>query len=312
MIISASYKTDIPAFYGEWLVNRLRAGYCMMRNPLNRKPIRVSLERADVDGIVFWTKNFRPFMKHVDYVASLGFPFMVQYTINGYPVSLENNVVEWQRSVDTSRAVAERFGPRCVVWRYDTVIFSDQTPSDFHLTNFVRLADAMKGATDECVISFMQLYRKTTRNMDAMARESGNRWWDPPAEEKRELACRLFDMAAERGMTLTICSQPEIATVQPASRCIDDKRLSDVAGRPISVRTSGNRAGCECAVSRDIGDYDTCPHGCIYCYAVRSNDLAISRFRTHDPHSEYLFDDLPHDARNTEEALRIVQTKLNL
>jgi len=291
MIISASYKTDIPAFYGQWFVNRLDAGYCMMRNPMNRRPIRVSLRPGDVEGIVFWTKNFRPFMKHVDQVATTGIPFTVQYTINAYSKSLEHNVVEWKKSVDASLRLAERFGPRCVVWRYDTIIFTQDTPAEFHAENFARIADALKGAVDEVVISFLQIYKKTKRNMDEMSRQCGNPWFDPEPEIKRSLAQDLFKLAADRNMVLTICSQPELLTVQPPSRCIDAARLGDVAGRPIVVKTAGNRPGCECAASRDIGDYDTCPHGCVYCYAVRTQDLAIRRFKEHNPESEYLFDD---------------------
>jgi hypothetical protein len=290
MIISASYKTDIPAFYGEWFTNRLRAGYCMMRNPMNRKPIRVSLSRPQMDGIVFWTKNFRPFLKYLDIVTELEIPFIVQYTINGYSSSLEHNIVDWKRSAETVCALAERFGSRCVIWRYDTIIFSQETPVEFHLENFTRIADALKGVVDEVVISFMQLYQKTKRNMDAMALEWNNSWDDPPVEIKRDLAAQLFDLAKQHDILLTICSQPDIVTVQPPSRCIDAARLSDVAGRPIISKIAGNRPGCECAASRDTRDYDTCPHGCVYCYAVRSKDLAIRRFREHDPESEYLFD----------------------
>lgn len=295
MIISASYKTDIPAFYGQWFVNRLRAGYCMMRNPMNRKPIRIDLSRPHAEGIVFWTKNFRPFMKHVDEVVEVGLPFTVQYTINGYSPNLEHNVVDWERSVETVHALAERFGPRCVVWRYDTIIHSAETPSSHHLANFERLAERLEGAVDEVVISFLQVYRKTKLNLDQMTRASGNAWWNPTLEEKRDLAGHLFDLAAVRGIRLTICSQPDLITVQEPSRCIDAQRLSDVAQRPVSALTKGNRPGCECAASRDIGDYDTCPHGCVYCYAVRSNDLAIQRFRAHDPEGEYLF---PEPNRN--------------
>lgn len=291
MIISASYKTDIPAFYGAWLVNRLRSGYCMMRNPMNRRPIRVELSKPHAEGIVFWTKNFRPFMKHVDAVAEMDFPFTVQYTINGYSPNLEHNVVNWEHSVETSHALASRFGPRCVVWRYDTIIFSAETPVDHHLFNFERIAKSLRGATDECVISFMQVYRKTKSNMDKMAERANNPWWDPPISQKKELAKTLHEMAASYGIKLTICSQPDLITVQEPSRCIDAQRLSDVAGRPLFAKTKGNRPGCECAASRDIGDYDTCPHGCVYCYAVRSNELAIRRFREHNPESEYLFDD---------------------
>lgn len=291
MIISASYKTDIPAFYGQWFVNRLQAGYCMMRNPLNRREIRVSLLPKDVDGIVFWTKNFRPFMKFVNSVESTGIPFIVQYTINGYPKSLEKHVVDWRKSVDTARALAERFGPRCIVWRYDTIILSKETRVEFHRENFQRIADALHGITDEVVISFMQLYAKTARNMDRMASEWANPWNDPPLGFKRDFAQELFGLAADRNMVLTVCSQPEIVTTQPPSRCIDAERIADVGGNRFPAKTLGNRPGCMCAASRDIGDYDTCPHGCVYCYAVRSQDLAVKRFKAHNPESEFLFDD---------------------
>lgn len=291
MIISASYKTDIPAFYGQWFVNRLAAGYCLMRNPMNRKVIRVPMTRSEVEAIVFWTKNFRPFMKHVPSVETSGIPFVVQYTINGYPNSLENHVVDWRKSVETVQELADKFGPKCVVWRYDTIILSRETTSDFHIENFSRIAAALQGATDEAVISFMQLYRKTARNMEKMTVEHDNPWWDPSPQEKRELAAQLYEVARNRDIKLTICSQPEIATVQPASRCIDPERLAAVGGRSISAKTLGNRPGCECAASRDIGDYDTCPHGCVYCYAVRSQELAVKRFRMHDQESEFLFTD---------------------
>ena len=305
MIISASYKTDIPAFYGQWFVNRLHAGYCMMRNPMNRKPIRVTLTRPMASGIVFWTKNFRPFMRHLDAVVEMEFPFTVQYTVNGYSPSLEHSVVDWERSVETVRTLADRFGPRCVVWRYDTIIFSQETPFEFHLENFKRISDALSGAVDEVVISFMQLYRKTTRNMDKMALECDNPWTDPSVEVKRDLAARLFDIANQRKILLTICTQPEIATIQPPARCIDAVRLSNVAGYTVAAKTAGNRPGCECAASRDIGDYDTCPHGCVYCYAVRSEELAIRRFREHNPESDYLFD----DPRSVEENGALTQSE---
>lgn len=291
MIVSASYKTDLPAFYGDWFMTRLQAGYCMMRNPMNRKPIRVPLDRGNVDGIVFWTKNFRPFMKHVPRLESCGFPFYVQYTINGYPRSLETNVVDWRKSVETVWELSRSIGKRSVVWRYDTVVVSAETPLDFHVRNFSQIAQSLEGVTDEAVVSFLQLYRKTERNLAEMTRAHDNPWRDPSTSEKRDLAATLYEIARGHGIDLTICSQPDLITVQSPARCIDTKRLGDVAGRPISVKTLGNRPGCECAASRDIGDYDTCPHGCVYCYAVRSQPLAVERFRRHDPMGEYLFSD---------------------
>src|SRR5277367_1660664 len=143
MIISASYKTDIPTFYGEWFMNRLRAGYCKMVNPYNRRVIRVPLNREAVDGIVFWTKNVGPFLQHLAEVKERGYPFVVQHTINGYPRELEQAVVNASRAVEHVRSLAEQFGPQVCVWRYDTIINSSLTPREFHVETFGQLAKSL-------------------------------------------------------------------------------------------------------------------------------------------------------------------------
>ena len=290
MIISASYKTDIPAFYGQWFINRLRAGFCKMVNPYNEQVYHVPLTPDEVDGIVFWTKNIGPFLKHLPEVHRRGYPFIVQYAINGYPRALEHSVVDAERSCDHMRAISQEHGPKVCVWRYDTIVTSSLTPADLHLSNFERLAAALAGTTDEVVISFAQIYRKTLRNMDRAAGEHGFTWSDPPLEEKRALATRLAEIAAGHGMRLTLCSQPTFLVPGAGeARCVDAERLSVVAGRPIAAKLQGNRKECGCYHSRDIGHYDTCPHGCIYCYAVQSRGLAQRRFKQHDPEGEFLF-----------------------
>ena len=170
MIISASYKTDIPTFYGEWFMNRLRAGYCKMVNPYNRRVIRVPLNREAVDGIVFWTKNVGPFCNIWPRSKSAAIRSLLQHTINGYPRELEQAVVNSSRAVENVRRVAEQFGPQICVWRYDTIINSSLTPREFHVESFARLAKSLAGATDEVVISFAHLYRKTLRNMEQAAK----------------------------------------------------------------------------------------------------------------------------------------------
>lgn len=291
MIISASYKTDIPTFYGEWFMNRLRAGYCKMVNPWNRKQIsRVSLELQDVDGIVFWTKNIAPFLPHLKEVHDLGYRFVVQHTINNYPRALEYSVVDASRSVQHLREVAELYGPRTCVWRYDTIVISSLTPAEFHRENFSRLCADLAGVTDEVVVSFAHLYQKTLRNMDWASEEFGFTWHDPDKEEKRDLLTELVPIAKAHGMQLTVCSQPDFVVPGTGeARCIDAQRLEEVSGRPIRAELRGARKECGCFASRDIGDYDTCPHGCVYCYAVQKRNLAQRRYREHDPKSEFLF-----------------------
>ena len=317
MIISASYKTDIPAFYGKWFRNRLQAGFCRMANPYNRNQrFLVSLRPEDVDGFVFWTKNMVPFMDVLDEVNDLGVPFIVQYTINGYPRALESRVVDVTRSIQSFLAIANRFGPRTNIWRYDTIICSTLTDPEFHRQNFARIAAELAGATDEVVVSFMQLYNKTRRNMDEAAGNHGFDWADPPAEGKRELLGSLVDIAAVHGMQLTICTQPDlIVSGASESRCIDAQRLMDISGRPIRAKVKGMRAGCGCFESKDIGDYDTCPHGCVYCYAVRRRSLALKRYQSHDPEGEHLYPmnpplsdvEPPEHVQNTQLPLRLIR-----
>jgi hypothetical protein len=289
VLISASYRTDIPAFYGDWFRNRLRAGFCRVVNPYGGPPSRVSLHPQDVDGFVFWTKNLGPFLPHLAEVRERGCPFVVQYTIDGYPRSLEYAVVDPEKSIEHARRVADEYGPRVMVWRYDTIVFSSATPRDFHLRNFERLAAALTGVTDEVVISFAQIYRKTRTNMNAAADLFNFTWNDPEDEEKVSLSRDLAACARARGMRLTVCSQERfLGAGIEAARCIDAGRIEDIAGRPIRARVKGNRPECACHESRDIGEYDTCPHGCVYCYAVRTRALARRRFQEHDPEGEFL------------------------
>ena len=301
VIISASYKTDIPAFYGEWFRNRLHAGYCRMVNPYNPRQRRlVSLRKDDVDGFVFWTKNLAPFSDSLRDVHEQGYPFVVQYTINGYPRALESRVVDHQKAVDSFADASRRYGQRSLVWRYDTVILSTLTDAQFHRENFTNLADSLAGFTDEVVVSFLQLYKKTRRNMDIASEEHGFRWHDPTVEEKQELLASFERSASERGMRLSICAQPALMVPGVSeARCVDALRLTDVSGRPVVAQLRGTRPECGCFRSVDIGDYDTCPHGCVYCYAVMDRAKALKRYREHDPDGEFLFPqrDLPEKAR---------------
>jgi hypothetical protein len=290
VIVSASYKTDIPAFYGEWFMNRLKAGYCFMRNPYNGRISRIDLSRAAVDGFVFWTKNLGPFLPHLKEVHERGYPFVVQYTINGYPRALEAAVLQPEKAAEHLRLVSDLYGRDTVVWRYDTILISSLTPVDFHLENFACIANSLRGYTNECVISFAQIYRKTRRNLDLAAAAGGFSWREPNVGERQTLLKSLLKLAQANGMALTICSQPEFAGqgVEEA-HCIDAGRLSRIAGRTFTAKLKGARETCCCYQSKDIGDYDTCPHGCVYCYAVQNRDLAKQRYAAHDPESELLF-----------------------
>ncbi|GIU79380.1 MAG: hypothetical protein KatS3mg005_2618 [Bryobacteraceae bacterium] len=284
MIVSASYRTDIPAFYPQWFLRRLQEGFALVRNPYSAQMYRVDLRPQHVTGFVFWTRNFGPLLDQLDRLRAFGRPFAVQFTITNYPRAIEPAVIPAEKAVAQMHRLAREVHPLCPVWRYDPVLLTSLTPPDFHLGNFDRLAAQLEGSTDEAVISFAQIYAKSRRNLDAAARRHGFAWEDPADEAKRALAAELAGIARRHGMRLTVCSQPDyVVEGAGEARCVDVRRLARISGEPLDAPLKGNRPGCACHESRDIGEYDTCPHGCLYCYAVRHRRVALARYRTHDP-----------------------------
>lgn len=289
MIISASYKTDIPAWYGEWFVNRLRAGYALVANPYNNVVSRVELTREAVDGFVFWTRRIRPFLKHLPELRERGFPFIVHQGILGYPRELEVTQMPVEQAAEDMHLPAREYHRRTAIWRYDPILFTSLTPFEWHLSNFQRIAEQVSGATDEVVVSFAQIYQKTQRNLEQAAREHGFTWEDPADEVKRELAGQLAEIAREYGIQLSMCAQSQYLVEGVAeARCVDPFRLSEVAGYMIEAPKKPHRKGCGCYQSKDIGAYNTCPHGCVYCYAVAGCTAARERLKGHDPEAERL------------------------
>ena len=301
MIVSASYRTDVPAFYAEWFRRRLAAGEARVKNPYGGSDTLVPLRPPGCGGFVFWTRNLDPFWAALAEVRALGLPFTVQFTLTGYPRALEPAVIPEARGIAQLRQLAADHGSRTGVWRYDPVFVTDLTPPAWHRETFARLAASLSGTVDEVVLSFAQIYAKTKRNTDAAAARHGFAWQDPPAEQKRALLGDLSEIARLQGIKPTLCSQPEFLGEgqlfggPEAARCIDAERLAAVARTwglegEIAARIKGNRAGCLCAESRDIGAYDTCPHGCTYCYAVSASEKAKAYRRRHDPKVERLGD----------------------
>lgn len=284
-IISASYRTDIPAFYGTWFAHRLAAGRCRVRNPYNGRTGEVRLDPDRAAGFVFWTRNARPFLPVLAHLADTDRPFYLTYSILGYPRSLDRSVPAIGDAVATVRILADRFGRDAVVWRYDPVLFTDGCTADWHRTRFAALADRLAPYVTEVSIAFAHLYRKSRRNLA----DGGISWRDPGDDEKMSLLADFRDIAQSNGLRIALCAQREwlIPGVHD-TRCIDPERLSRIAGRAIEAENKPHRPTCGCAHSRDIGAYDSCPHGCLYCYAVGNPALAARRLKAHDPALETL------------------------
>ena len=289
MIISASYRTDIPAFYAAWFRHRLHAGFAQVANPYGGTVSRVPLTEDAVDGFVFWTRNPAPFGAALEDVRQRGWPFVMQFTITGYPRALDAATVLPEVAAAQARALARAYGRRTVVWRYDPVVFSSITPPEWHKKTFRRISRWLNGSVDEVVLSVAQVYRKTARNMAAAASAHGFDWWDPDPDTKGRLIGDLAAIADAQGLRATLCGQRDLdAKGVGDARCIDAERLSDLAGRPIGAIRKPHRKACGCWQSKDIGAYDSCPHGCVYCYAVSSRAGAKRRYQMHTPAGDRL------------------------
>lgn len=283
MIISASYRTDIPALYPAWFRQRLADGFCVVGNPYrpNTPPRRVLLTRATVDGWVFWTKNLAPFWSVLCDLDQQHWPFYVQYTITGTGRDLEPGVPDWHRSVAICEQFTQTFGRERLVWRYDPIVLSTHLSPEWHAHHFETLVQGMASYTDTVVFSVVHPYAKIQRRMAQVAPG----WAQTRTHDAQRLLARLAETARQAGLTPQLCAQPEYLPVDglAAAQCVDLSRLETIAGTSLGIASSRspNRPGCLCAPSIDIGAYDTCTQGCAYCYAVSSFDRAHQRLHTH-------------------------------
>lgn len=292
MIISASRRTDIPAFYSEWFMNRVRDGYCLVANPFNAKQVsRISLHPNSVDAIVFWSKNPAPLIPHLAELDSRGFRYYFQYTISNYPVQLEPNVPPLDNRISTALELAEKIGPRRVIWRYDPIIISDHTDIEYHKSVFAQIASALDGATTRVIVSLVDYYNKVDRNLGPLEHLGWHfRKCSGTESEVRDLLRWIQEEAREHGFETQSCAEAvDMSDIGIAhGKCIDDELMNELWGIPLSRKDSGQRSECLCAASKDIGANDTCLHGCRYCYATRSMTVAKRRNSQHDPTSPIL------------------------
>ncbi len=276
-IISASRRTDVPAYYADWFMQQVERGYVTYPNPMSFKPVRLSLRPEDVLFIVFWTRNPHPLEKHFNRLEELyQRAYYFHFTINGMPKTLETNNPPVEFAIATFLRLAERY-PGQVFWRYDPIVLSDLTPPSYHLEKFGQLAERLRGATKRCYFSFVNWYLKVQRNFAKATAEHRVNFRDADLTERLNIVRQLVPIAAANGMTLYSCCQEVLCTVEGVakSRCVDIETIREIApARYRRLREAPTREDCGCYESRDIGYYDSCPHGCIYCYANLNREKA--------------------------------------
>jgi len=288
MIISASRRTDIPAFYADWFLRRLEAGYCQVANPFNSRQVRsVSLRPEDVDAVVFWTKYAGPLRARLDELDASGIPYYFLYTLTRYGRVLEPRVPPPGKLVEDFLALSRQIGPERVIWRYDPIIVSREFSPDRHLEVFAELAAALQGATRRVIISFVDYYAKTRKNLAGYLRQYGPTVERPEQEPWFErFITSLASMCTEFDLEIRSCAEtrPMERFGVRNGKCIDNEYIRQTLGVEVPGRKDpGQRGACGCVTSVDIGAYDTCVHGCRYCYATRNHRLALNRYQRIDP-----------------------------
>jgi hypothetical protein len=287
MILSVSRRTDIPAFYGGWLINRLRQGYAYVRNPLNYAQVsRVALSAGNVDCIVFWTKDAGNFMRYLDEIDGIGYAYYFQFTVTPYGDDIEPSVRPKAEVIETFKRLSERIGRERVVFRYDPVLLTGKYDIDYHVESFRRICGALHRHTERAVISFMDGYKKISKNMNALGVK------EITADDMLTIAGRFAETASSFGLRLETCAEHIDLSkfgIGHAS-CIDGDLIERIIGCPIKGKhiKDANREHCGCMKSIDIGQYDSCIHGCLYCYANINKERAAHNFNSHDPASPIL------------------------
>lgn len=293
VIVSASRSTDIPAFYADWFLGRLKAGSSVWVNPFNQERYRVLFN--DTRMIVFWSKNPKPMLERLDEVESLGFKqYYFQFTLNDYVTEgLEPNVPPVAERIDTFRHLARRIGKERVIWRFDPLLLSNYLTVDVLLEKIASIGHELQGATEKLVFSFadIQAYRKVGKNL------SGTNCREFSSEEKIEFAKGLRDVNLSLGLEMATCAEDIDLSEYGIkhNKCVDDDlmvrlfhddaKLMDFIGAEYDMidgwtikksrKDKGQRKACGCIVSKDIGAYNTCPHLCRYCYANFSDTMVM-------------------------------------
>lgn len=286
MIISASRRTDIPNYYSEWFFNRIKEGFVYVRNPMNIHRIsKVTLTPDVVDGIVFWTKNPLPMMYRLNELSDYTYYF--QFTLNAYGKDVEPNVPSKNDVIIPAfQKLSEKIGKERVIWRYDPIFFSKKYTFDYHVRYFKLLTDRLKDYTEKCTVSFLDFYRKTQKNAADLGIIT------PTTEQKKALMQLLSEIAKDAGIYIDTCAEDiDLSKFGiKHAHCVDKERFERLLNYRLSVEKDKNqRPECGCVSSIDIGAYNTCKNGCLYCYADFNKAAVSKNCAQHDPKSPLLF-----------------------
>ncbi len=295
MIISVSRRTDIPAFYSDWFYERIKKGFVYTRNPMNIHQIsKIDLNPKVVDCFVFWTKNPTHFMKNLNNLDYYNYYF--QFTITGYGKKLEPNVPSLKNSIENFKKLSRLIGKNRVIWRYDPIIITEDCDIHYHIKNFEFIASQLTKYTDKCIISFVDYYKKTVKNMVHIK--------DTPITKDQiyKLATNFVSIGKKYGLIINSCAEKINLENQGIEhgKCIDNRLIEEISDYKLKIsKDNTQRTECGCVTSIDIGAYNTCLHGCVYCYANYISNKVKENYALHDKKGELLYGSISEEDKIT-------------
>lgn len=304
MILSLSRRTDIPAFYTEWFVNRLKEGYAYYKNPFDRNQLyKVNLNKENIDLIVFWTKNPSNFLKYIDFFDDYNYYF--QFTLTSYGQDIEKNLPKKKKIIENFIILSNKIGKERVVWRYDPIIITDYYTQDYHYKYFDKLCEKLSNYCNYVTISFLDFYKNTNNNCNHLKIKKLS------LTEKENIALTLRAIGNKYNLKLKICSQDISKEIEKAS-CIDKNLIKSIFGLSFNLPLDKNqRKGCSCLKSIDLGVYSSCANFCSYCYANKSEVEVRNNITKYNPSSPILLNQV-EDWYNIKELKIKSNTELTL
>jgi hypothetical protein len=268
MIISASRRTDIPAYYSDWFLDRIKKGCVDVPNPFNPKQVsHVSLMAEDVTAIAFWTRDPAPMLDKLDFLDKMGYKYYFMVTLNNYPKIIEPNRIELSDSLEAFYSLVNRIGKGRVCWRYDPIILTDSIDIDFHKKNFELLFNRLSFQTNKIITSVVTPYRKTISKF-----KKHGLFLNDDNEQYKIVFDYMKEISDSKGLNFSICCPPDwfVNNDFAKAKCIDDDLLRNELGIHIEYKKDrSQRKNCCCNISKDIGLNNTCRTGCLYCYATK-------------------------------------------
>ena len=301
MILSVSRRTDVPNYYSEWFIKRIEEGFLYVRNPINAHQIsRIELSPSVVDCIVFWTKNPENMLDKLDALEKYHYYF--QFTITGYGVDVEPNIPnKREKIIPTFCKLSEKLGKERVIWRYDPIFLNEKYTLEYHLKAFEVIAEKLSGYTEKVIISFVDLYDKTIRNMAGLNITS--------VQEKQMvvIAQEMGRIAKKNHLKIESCAEKiDLQKYGIAhGSCIDLKLIERITGGSLCVAKDKNqRDECGCIQSIEVGTYNTCQNGCRYCYANFNEQRVACSVQQYDVNSPLLCGEIGEKDKVTERKVK--------